>query len=263
MINCMKNKFAITTAVAAFLCFGVLAQDALCAAIRMRVVVLNPSATLTQTKSVRTPFPKEVTMQNVKDDGGMEIEYDNNEGAFVAFKNDISLEPGETKVFEIIMDDVWMLNEEKLESQRTRTEKIVHAMKRSKAYERATLVGEGIYAHIDQIVKSQNDPAVTTNQHIAYYRDNIQLAESIQKDITELEKLLVTAGGTVSLEAVENADLNVKGPNTKTTWIIIFVILIFIGILGGVFYFTWQGQSGSKSKEKNAAPSAFKENTPQ
>ena len=228
----------------------------------MRVVVLNPSATLTQTKSVRTPLPKEITMQNVKDDGGMEIEYDNKEGSFVAFKNDIPLEPGETKVFEIIMDDVWMMNEEKLEVQRTRTEKIVNAMKKSKAYERAALIGEGIYAHVDQIIKAQNNQGVTTNQHIAYYRDNVQLAESIQKDITELEKLLVTAGGTVSLDAVENADLNVKGPDTKTTWIIIFVILLFIAILGGVFYFTWQGQAGSKTKEKGETPSAFKENTP-
>ena len=156
-----------------------------------------------------------------------------------------------------------MMPEDKLESQRIRTEKIVNVMKSSKAYSRAALVGEGIYAHIDQIIKSQNNQTVTTNQHIAYYRDNVQIAESIQKDITELEKLLVTAGGSVSLDAVENADVNVKGPDQKTTWVIIFVILIFIAILGGVFYFTWQGQSASKPKGPEGPPTAFKENTPQ
>ncbi len=249
-------------ALAAFLCFGAFASEAWCAAVRMRIVVLNPSATLTQTKSVRTPLPKEITMQAIKDDGGMEIEYDNKEGAFVAFKNDIVLEPGETKVYEIIMDDVWMVNEDKLDTQRTRTEKIVNAMKSSKAYERAALIGEGIYAHIDQIMKNQNNQTVTSNQHIAFYRDNMQLADSIEKDIAALEKLLVTAGGTVSLEAVEDADLNVKGPNTKTTWIIIFLILVFIGILGAVFYFTWQGQASAKTKEKDGGSTAFKENTP-
>lgn len=258
----MRNKFAVAMAFMAFLCLGTFINNASAAAVRMRIVVLNPSATLTQTKSVRTPLPKEVTMQNIKDDGGMEIEYDNKEGSFVVFKNDIPLEPGETKVFEVIIDDVWMMPEDKLEAQRVRTEKIVTAMKSSKAYERAALVGEGIYAHIDQIVKSQNNQTVTTNQHIAYYRDNVQLADSIQKDITELEKLLVTAGGSISLEAVENADVNVKGPDQKTTWVIIFVILIFIAILGGVFYFTWQGQSGSKAKSADGPPSAFKENTP-
>jgi hypothetical protein len=258
----MRNKKLLTSlALAAFFVFGVFASEVLAAAVRMRIVVLNPSATLTQTKSVRTPLPKEITMAHIKDDGGIEIEYDEKEGAFVAFKNDILLEPGETKVFEIIMDDVWMLNEDKLDQQRVRTEKIVNAMKKSKAYERAALIGEGIYANVEQIVKRQNDQSVTTNQHIAHYRDNQILAESIAKDIAELEKLLVTAGGTVSLEAVENADLNVKGPDSKTTWIIIFVILIFIGILGGVFYMTWQGQAGNKPKGPDA-PSAFKENSP-
>ena len=138
----------------------------------------------------------------------------------------------------------------------------MRVMKNTKAYDRASLIGEGIYAHIDQIVKSQDNATVTTNQHIAYFRDNGQLEDSIQKDITELEKLLVTAGGSVSLDAVENADVNVKGPDQKTTWVIIFVILTFIAILGGVFYFTWQGQAGSKPGGKEADPSAFKENAP-
>ncbi len=258
----MRKKFVHAMALAAILCFAALPTDGWCGSIRMKVLVLNPSATLTQTKTVRTPFPKEVTLQNIKDDGGLEIEYDSKEGAFVAFKNDIVLEPGETKIFEILMDDVWMVSEEKLETSRKRTESIVSAMKTSRAYERATLIGEGVYAHIDQILRTQNDPAATTNQHIAFYRDNLKLLDSIQKDIAELEKLLVTAGGTVSLEAVENADLNVKGPDTKTTWAIIFVILIFISILGSVFYFTWQSQTGAKPKENDTSNTAFKENTP-
>ena len=258
----MQNKFFTALALTAVLFLGTYLKEAQCASVRMRVVVLNPSATLTQSKSVRTPLPKEVTTKDIKDDGDMDIEYDNKEGAFVAVKNDIQLEPGETKVFEILMDDVWMLNEDKMDAMRKRTEKLVRGMRDTKAYERASLVGEGIYAHIDQILRNQNNQNVTTNQHIAFYRDNQLLMEQVEKDIAELEKLLVTAGGSVSLDAVENADVNVKGPDAKTTWIIIFVILVFIGILGAVFYFTWQGQSGGKDKDNNAASSAFKENTP-
>ncbi len=258
----MNRKFFVAVMVAATLFFGTYLKDAQCGSVRMKVVVLNPSATQTQTKSVRAPMPAEIQMKDIKDDGGLGIEYDEKLGSFVIFKNDIQLEPGETKVFEIIMDDVWMVNEEKLEGYRKRTENIANAMRTSKAYERVALVAEGIYAHIDQIVKSQNNAAVSTNEHIAYYRDNVKLVEGIQKDIQELEKILVTAGGTASLDAVENADLNVKGPDQKTTWIIIFVILIFIGILGAVFFFTWQGQASSKSKDKEGSASPFKDNPP-
>ena len=258
----MRNKFFIAMAFVATLYLGTYLKEAECAGVRMRIVVLNPSATLTQTKSIRTPLPKEVTAKDIKDAGDVDVEYDNKEGAFVATKNDIVLEPGETKVFEILLDDVWMMNEEKLDSMRKRTEKIVKGMRNTKAYERASLISEGMYAHMDQIVRNQNNQNVTTNQHIAFYRDNVAVAEQLEKDMDELEKLLVTAGGSVSLEAVENADLNVKGPDTKTTWIIIFVVLIFISILGAVFYFTWQGQASTKAGDKNAEPSNFKENTP-
>lgn len=259
----MRSKIFAATCLAATLFFGTYLKNAECASVRMKVVVLNPSATQTQTKSIRAALPAEIQMKDIKDDGGLGIEYDEKQGSFMIVKNDIQLEPGETKVFEIIMDDVWMVAEDKLEGYRKRTESIANAMRTSKAYERVALVAEGIYAHIDQILKTQNNTNVTTNEHIAFYRDNVKLLEGIQKDIQELEKILVTAGGTQSLDAVENAYLNVKGPDQKTTWIIIFVILIFIGILGAVFFFTWQSQTGTKAKEKGEADSPFKENSPQ
>ncbi len=258
----MRRKLITAIFVAVTLFFGTYLNEAYSASVRMKIVVLNPSATQTQSKSIRAALPAEIQMKDIKDDGGLGIEYDEKEGAFVIFKNDIQLEPGETKIFEIIMDDVWMVNEEKLEGYRKRTENITMAMRTSKAYERVALVAEGIYAHIDQIIKTQNNANATSNEHIAYYRDNLKLLEGIQKDIQELEKILVTAGGTQSLDAVENADMNVKGPDQKTTWIIIFVILIFIGILGAVFFFTWQSQAGVKAKEKEEAGSPFKENPP-
>ena len=258
----MRNKFLMTMALTAVLCLGTCLKEAQCASVRMKVVVLNPSATLTQSKDVRTALPKEITAKDIKDDGGMDIEYDNKEGSFFAMKNGIQLEPGETKVFEILLDDVWMVNEDNLDTMRKRIQGIVKGMRETKAYERATLIAESMYARMDQIIRNQNNANVTSNQHIAFYRDNVKILDQLEKDLAELEKMLVTAGGTVSLDAVENADVNVKGPDSKTTWIIIFVILIFIAILGAVFYFTWQGQSASKEKEKDAGASGFKENTP-
>ncbi len=259
----MKQKLFTNLALAAIFCLGA-SFPAHAAGVRMRVVVLNPSATLTQSKDVRTALPKEITAKDIADDGGMELEYDNKEGTFYATKTGIELAPGETKVFEILLNDVWLLDEKPLEVLRTRVERIVNNLKETKAYERASLIAEGMYAHIDQIIKTQNNQNVTTNQHIAYYRDNMKLREQLDKDMAELEKLLVLSGGTVSLDAVEKADLNVHGPDSKTTWIIVFVILIFIGILGAVFYFTWQGQAGSSKTDKDAPPAAspFKDNPP-
>lgn len=256
----MRLKTFVVWLVVSVLYLSTYLKQAECEEVRMRIVVLNPSATLTQTKSVRTPLPKEITAKDIKDAGDVDVEYDSKEGTFFAIKNDIVLQPGETKVFEILLEDVWKFNEDKLQKMQKHTENIVHSLKATTFYDRAVLVAEGMYARIAQIITTQNNASVTTNQHISFYRDNVNLMASLEKDMDELEKLLVTAGGTVSMEAVESAELDVKGPDSRTTWIIIFMVLIFIGILGAVFYFTWHGQTEPKNTEKKPTDSTFKKN---
>ena len=75
---------------------------------------------------------------------------------------------------------------------------------------------------------------------------------NIEKDIAKLEKLLVAVGAPPAPDILAESELNLKTPSRATTWIIIFAILIFIGVLGAVFFFTWQTQihlaSGISSK---------------
>jgi hypothetical protein len=42
---------------------------------------------------------------------------------------------------------------------------------------------------------------------------------------------------------LENSKIDLKAPTTKTTWVIIFAVVVFISILGATFYFTWQRQA--------------------
>ena len=46
----MRNKLFLCSVFMVLMSFGALLQDAFCASVRMKIVVLNPSATLTQTK---------------------------------------------------------------------------------------------------------------------------------------------------------------------------------------------------------------------
>ncbi len=247
----------------AVLCFGAGLEAGWCATVKMRVVVVNPSLTKTQTKTVKNYLPKEVDLKDIDDAGGMEVDFDPEQGMLYAYKKDVELAPGETKIFEVLMGDVWMIPEEKLEALRKRTEGILDKLKDTSFYDQAAVFGKTIYERLDEILKTQNDENVTRTQHIAYYRDNLETLELIQADIEKLEKLLVTAGGTPSLDVIEEADVNVNAPSSKTTWIIIFIVLIFILVLGGAFYLTWQGQATLTqnifSKEKDASFSEFKD----
>ena len=64
------------------------------------------------------------------------------------------------------------------------------------------------------------------------------------------------------------SNLNLKTPSRATTWFIIFAILIFIGVLGAVFFFTWQAQvrmtsSFSSKSESTIYPELHIDQTPE
>ncbi len=238
------------------------AHEAYSASVKMRVVVVNPSDKKEQTKSVRTELPKEVKQKDILDAGGLDIEYDTEKGAFYASKNDIPLAPLETKIFEIVMNDVWIWPKENLDFFREQTKKIVAKLKDTSFGEQAELIAKTIYGRLDEIETNQNDQNVSRQQHVAYFREANKTIESVKADIERLQKLLITAGGTPNLDLVENADVKLKSPNTKTTWIVIFAVILFVAILSGTFYFTWLRQSSNSDavfkKEKDASFAEFK-----
>ncbi|HTL69678.1 MAG TPA: hypothetical protein VL404_00145 [Candidatus Eisenbacteria bacterium] len=231
------------------------------ATVKMRMVIVNPSTSKTQTKSIKSYLPKEVTLKDVKDNGGLDIDYDA-EQALLYVAKDIELAPGETKTFEIVLDDVWLVPDTKLHALEERTNNVLGKLKDTPYFEQADILAKTILGRLTEILNTQSDPNVTRQQHIAYYRDNLKVLDSVMADIERLEKILVTAGGPPNVELMENSEVNLKSPSTKTTWILIFIILIFISILGGAFYFTWQGQARVTEnifmREKDTAFSEFK-----
>ncbi len=261
----MRSKFFSKT-LAVFFLFSSLGLSSLGAAtIKMRVVVVNPSETKTQTKSIKNYLPKEVTMKDIKDPGELEVEYDEAQGMFYAFKNDIQLAPGETKSYELVMDDIFMVSEDTLKQIRGRTDHLMGQFKGKPYFDQADAIAKSIYSRLDNISKTQNDNVVNRQQHIAFYRDNISALSAIKDDLEKLEKLVSKVGGAPDLDVIEKSDVNLKSPTIKTTWIVIFTILIFIGILAAAFYFTWQGQARVTenifTKEKEASFSEFKNAT--
>jgi hypothetical protein len=240
----------------------IFSSPVMAATVKMKTLVVNPSTTKSQTKSVKTYLPKEIKLKNILDAGGLEIDYDEDKELFFVFKDDIALAPGETVAYELTLEDVWMVDEKKLERLKNRAEDILVQLEDTPYYSQAELIAKTIFGRLEEIKKTQNDPNVTKQQHIAYYRDNMQVLDAVMVDLEELEKILVAIGGAPNLKVIEDSDVDLKSPNSKTTWIIIFSILIFIAILGGAFYFTWQGQvkvtENIFMKEKDLSFSEFK-----
>jgi hypothetical protein len=243
MINNRRSSFSIQAAfLAALVALAWTLPLWAAGTVRMRMVIVNPSSTKTQTTNIKNYLPKEVTLKDIVDNGGLDVEYDEEKEMLYVHKT-VELAPSETKTFEIVLNDVWNIPEDRLASYRDRTERTLKKLEESPYFEQADLLAKTILGRLDEVLRTQNDPNATRQQHIAHYRDNLRVLEGVVADLDRLEKLLVTAGGPPNIELMENTEANLKSPTTKTTWVIIFTILIFISILGGAFYFTWQGQT--------------------
>ncbi|MBI4357688.1 MAG: hypothetical protein HY584_00155, partial [Candidatus Omnitrophica bacterium] len=208
----------------------------------LRVVAVNPSEEKTQEIPIKIYLPQEATPHDIIDKGDLDVSFDSDKSLYFVFKEKVPLAPKETRVFQVELEDVWFVSDELLDTLRKQTEHIVDRLKETEYFEPAKVVADTIYGRLDQIATSQADESVSKELHIGLYRSHLKIVDQIKEDIARLEKLLVAVGAPPAPEVLAESNLNLKTPSRATTWFIIFAILIFIGLLGAVFFFTWQAQ---------------------
>jgi len=208
----------------------------------VRVVVVNPSDKKNQEIPVKVYLPQETKPEDVMDKGNMDFGYDEERAVYYVYKDKVMLEPKETRIFEVELKDIWFIPEETLTGLRTQTEKILKRLEGTPYFDQGKLIVDTIYGRLDRIATTQADESVNKELHIGLYRANLVVVDKIKEDIERLEKMLVAVGAPPAPEMLAESKLNLKTPSRATTWFIIFAIMVFIGLLGIVFFFTWQSQ---------------------
>lgn len=209
----------------------------------MSVVAANPSPDKTRVIPVRIDLPKEVTPKDVLDAGGLELEYDDTRGNYYVYKQDVELAPKKTRVFEVILRDVWFIPQEDLDSLKDYTKLILGKLKDTEYYNTAKPMADTIVQRLDEIAAMQNDDTLSRKSYIGAYRLNLKAIERIKEQLDRLEKILATAGGPLAPGMLAKAKIKSEEPTKTMTWIVIFVIIIFVGFLAAAFFFTWHGQT--------------------
>jgi hypothetical protein len=77
-----------------------------------------------------------------------------------------------------------------------------------------------------------------------------------------MEKLLSFTGGTPVPQMLEESPIKSDAPSTKTTWMLIFMILIFVGLLGGLFFWTWHRKAQEEKSLGVLKQGVFPQGTP-
>jgi hypothetical protein len=208
----------------------------------VRVVAVNPSEKRAQEVPVKVYLPKEITPGDVIDKGDLDFGFDEVKSIYFVYKDKVMLAPKESRIFQIELKDIWFIPEDTLQGLRTQTDSILKRLEGTPYFDQAKLIAGTIFGRLDQVATSQADESLNKELHIGLYRTNLVVVEKIKEDLARLEKMLVAVGAPPAPELLAESKLNLKTPSKATTWFIIFAILVFIGLLGAVFFFTWQSQ---------------------
>jgi hypothetical protein len=210
--------------------------------VKFRIIALNPSKTRTQKIQVKKYLPQEIKPKDVMELGDLELEFDSEQSIYYVFKNDVELRPGEARVFEVEVEDIWMISQSRLSDIKNQTDTLLARFQNTQYLAKAEEVTAPIYPLLDEIARSQTDDSVSRERHIGIYRQNLGSVELIQKKLAELEKMLEPPKGVKTPDFLEKVRLKVNLPSKTTTWLIIMVIIIFLGLLAAIFFFVWQSQ---------------------
>jgi hypothetical protein len=235
--------------------------------VRFKIVAFNPSKLRPQKVSIKNYLPEEAKPKDVLDLGGLELEYDSQKSIYYVYRDGVELSPGEMRVFDVEVEDIWFVSQSVLSDLKERTETILGKLEGSAYYDRAKEIADTIYPRLEEIVTGQNDESVSRETHIGIYRQNLQVIERIKEDIAKLEKTLATAGGPLAPEMLKSDKIKSESPTETMTWVVVFIVIIFVGLLAGVLFFTWHRQTRMTREEllaaKKSAFSGSLENQPE
>lgn len=205
------------------------------AGIVLKVVAVNPSQTKTQTTLLKAYLPREAKPKDVVELGDLETDYDVEKELYYVYKK-FELVPGESVSRSVEIKDVWIISNTDLEALTTRTKELVKALRRTIYFDTAVVLQDELKEKSDKILRTQEQAMSALPQtHIAVYRDNVRIFNSMREILGKLENMLVETkigSGTTRKISVES------------TWRVILGVVLALGFLSSVFFVIWHKQAG-------------------
>ena len=198
----------------------------------VRAAVVNTTSTKRKIP-FKSYLPKEIKPENVVDMGDLQIAYDPKEGCYYVYK-DYELEPKDSVLVEIEMEDVWKISEDEIKSIREEAGKVTKILDKTDYYERANYLKNSIESKLNQIEQSQKVINPNPGGYISDYRDNLKLLEAVKADLASAKTLVAEA----------------KNIAPMLTWKLIIAVVGFLGFLGVIFFIVWQKQIKNLSELK-------------
>ncbi|MBL7069363.1 MAG: hypothetical protein ISS34_05850 [Candidatus Omnitrophica bacterium] len=198
----MKEKGYRKSEVVAVILFLVLLFAATAeAAVKLKVAVVNPSTTVSQTTLVKFDLPKGIAPEHIVDIGDMELKYDFGKGIYYVSKM-VTLEPAQKLVLEVKLLDVWSIPNEELTFLGEHVSTLMEKLENTKHSGIGATLCKKIKDSLAAVAKLQEEASLNMKEKINLYYENIEILNGIKGDIGMLENLVIDVGGVVE-ERVE------------------------------------------------------------
>lgn len=211
----------------------------------IHIKVTNPSLTEKKKVPLRHEFPAEIKTTDVMDAGGLQIGVDTDKAICYAALEDIELAPGESKVFDVKIRDPWAGLSDLVPRLESRAQHILTLTKDMDSYKAVDAQARVILKDIEAL-KAKKGPGQVSPEYVAFARRQGEAVRELATRVQRLEELFqpreqpIKFGGPV---------MDVPRPDKRTTWIIIYIILGFLGVFSALFFLRWYGKGKAEKRE--------------
>jgi hypothetical protein len=220
--------------------------------VTIHIKVTNPSLTEKRPISIKRDFPSEIKPTDVMDAGGLQIGFDAARNVCYASLEAVMLAPQETKVYDVKVRNPWTDALLRVPRLATRASELVRLTKDTTDYKVIQDQALELLKELESI-KTQKPPDEVNEQYVAHARQQNEALRDVESRILRLEELFQPHEKPVRF-GVPMMDM--PRPDRRTTWVIIYIILAFLGVFSLAFFFRWYGRSKSEQLDRQTEKEA-------
>jgi len=153
----------------------------------LKILVVNPSKTETQTVPVKVYLPKEISPKDILDLEDLKLDYDPEKGSYYAH-NEVELGPGQSITKMVRMEDIWVFPAEELSTYLSQAKEIANELGTTPYAEEGAAFLLAIDSKVQEVLETQKRTASNPAEHIQAYRQAKVLVFSIQNDLSAMEQ---------------------------------------------------------------------------
>jgi hypothetical protein len=145
---------------------------------------------------VRSNLPSRITPDDILDRGGLNLGYDVKSDSYYV-EDTLEMDPHEIKVFDVVMDDIWVIDSGQVELYRKRANALSALLSGSEYSAESKKELENIKAKTDLILTRQEKnkiTAVAPIKHIQAYEFNLKDLQAVKLSVGKMENLALAAG---------------------------------------------------------------------